>query len=392
VVYFGDASIMHRGNRSGARRYGNRREGAVFAGTLRYFRRHQGRGGELAFRAVAGTLFALKAALLGLRGLVPSGANAAVRARTYAHLAGLCLTGDPAATSDPPLPAPAGPATEMPVPDRPSSDGDSVVRPALSIVILSWNSRALLEDCLAALPAATGGLATEVIVVDNGSSDGTGEVLAADPSIVAVRNAYNRGVAPARNQGLRIARGEFLALLDVDTRPTPGSFAALVAYLRRTPHVGLVGPRLVGADGALQYSCRRFPTLVDKVLRRLPEHFGREIARDVEMRAWDHATPREVDYVIGACQVIRRTALAAVGLLDEGIFYGPEDVDLCLRMHRAGWSVDYVPEAEVMHLERRVTRRLFSSLTARHVHGLAHYFWKHGYLFTRPDVRTERRP
>lgn len=263
--------------------------------------------------------------------------------------------------------------------------------PVVSIVILTWNSRALLTACLAALPAATAPLPIEVIVVDNGSRDGTAEWLAARSDVVTITNPTNRGVAPARNQGLRRARGELVALLDVDTVAAPGSFTTLVGRLRAAPDVGLVGPKLVDPDGTLQYSCRRFPTLVDKVLRRLPVRFGRAVADDVELRWWDHAGVRDVDYVIGACQVIRKAALDQVGLLDERIFYGPEDVDLCLRMHRAGWRVEYVPEAVVMHLERRVTRKLLSTLTARHVYGLGYFFWKHGYLLTRPNAVSGRR-
>ena len=266
-----------------------------------------------------------------------------------------------------------------------------MTRPTLSIVILTWNSRPLLEGCLAALPAATTPLAVETIVVDNGSGDDTGAFLARHPELVVTRNARNRGVAPARNQGLRLARGEFLAFLDVDTVAAPGAFAALVGELRAAPDVGLVGPKLVGSDGTLQYSCRRFPTLLDKLLRRLPERWGRSVAEDVELRAWDHASVRDVDYVIGACQVMRRAALDEVGLLDERIFYGPEDVDLCLRMQRAGWRVRYVPYAVVAHLERRVTRKLLSMLTLRHAHGLGYFFWKHRYLLTRPTIAVARR-
>ena len=271
------------------------------------------------------------------------------------------------------------------------SSGGARSKPALSIVILTWNSRALLETCLAALPAASASLEAEVIVVNNGSADGTAGFLAERSDIVAIHNPRNRGVAPARNQGVRAARGEFVALLDVDTVAAPGSLTALVAYLRAVPEVGLAGPKLTAADGSLQYSCRRFPTLLDKLGRRLPGSWGCALREDVELRAWDHATVREVDYVIGACQVVRRVAFEQVGLLDERIFYGPEDVDLCLRMHRAGWGVVYVPQAVVMHLERRVTRKLFSALTARHLHGLGYYFWKHGYLITRPRVQRARR-
>jgi hypothetical protein len=266
-----------------------------------------------------------------------------------------------------------------------------MTKPVLSVVILTWNSRPLLESCLEALPAATAPLATETIVVDNGSCDATGDLLASRHDIVTIRNPRNRGVAPARNQGLRCASGEFVALLDVDTVPAPGAFAVLVAHLRETPQIGLAGPKMVGPDGSLQYSCRRFPTVLDKLLRRLPDRWGRAVVDDVELRRWDHQSVRRVDYVIGACQVIRRAALAEVGLLDERIFYGPEDVDLCLRMHRAGWGVDYVPQALVTHLERRVTRRLFSVLTAHHLHGLGYYFWKHRYLLKRPGVTAVRR-
>jgi len=261
----------------------------------------------------------------------------------------------------------------------------------LSIVILTWNSRALLEACLAVLPAATAGLAVETIVVYNGSRDRTAELLAAHADLTVIRNAQNCGVVAGRNQGMRAARGAFVALLDVDAEPAAGAFTTLVAHLRAAPRVALVGPKLVGADGRLQYSCRRFPTLVDKLLRRLPERWGHGVADDVELRWWDHVSVRDVDYVIGACQVIRRSALAEVGLLDERIFYGPEDVDFCLRMHRAGWRVVYVPQAEVAHLERRVTRTLLSVLTARHAYALAYYFWKHRYLVTRPSTAARRR-
>ena len=258
--------------------------------------------------------------------------------------------------------------------------------PALSIIILTWNSRALLEACLAALPAAIGSLAGELIVVDNGSNDGTEAFLARRADVTVIRNPKNRGVAAGRNQGLRAARGEFVALLDVDTVPAPEAFVRLVDYLRGSRDAGLVGPKLVGSGGELQYSCRRFPTLLDKLARRLPARWNQRLIGEVELRWWNHDAVRDVDYLIGACQVIRRVALDEVGLLDERIFYGPEDVDLCLRMHAAGWRVVYVPDAVVAHLERRVTRKLWSMLTVRHVQGLGYYFWKHGYLLNRPTV------
>jgi GT2 family glycosyltransferase len=101
------------------------------------------------------------------------------------------------------------------------------------------------------------------------------------------------------------------------------------------------------------------------------------------MAEWDHNSVRAVDYVIGACQVIRCEALRTVGLLDEKIFYGPEDVDFCLRLRQAGWHVIYNPEAVVVHKERRVARSFFSGLSWKHLWGVGYYFWKHGYVFSR---------
>src|SRR5262249_44998616 len=157
----------------------------------------------------------------------------------------------------------------------------------------------------------------------------------------------------------------------------------LLADMETHPNVGLCGPKLVGLHGQLQLSCRLFPTLSDKLARRFPFAFTQRISRAAEMADWDHNCVREVDYVIGACQIIRRAALEEVGLLDGRIFYGPEDIDLCLRLHQAGWRVVYNPEAVVVHRERRVARSFLSRLGWKHFWGIIYYFCKHGYLFSR---------
>jgi N-acetylglucosaminyl-diphospho-decaprenol L-rhamnosyltransferase len=253
-----------------------------------------------------------------------------------------------------------------------------------SIVILTWNSTELLQGCLASLPQAVTHNACEVIVVDNGSRGETPASLRlAFPWMQLVINRSNCGVAPGRNQGMRLTQGEYIILLDDDTVVPPATFDHLLAYMDAHPEVGLCGPKLLDGQGKLQLTCRLFPTVVDKMARQLPFAFTRRVCREAELEEWDHHTIREVDYVIGACQVIRRTALAAVGLLDERIFYGPEDVDLCLRLRQAGWRVVYNPDAVVIHKERRVARSFFSVLTWRHFLGLSYFFWKHGYLFSR---------
>ena len=253
-----------------------------------------------------------------------------------------------------------------------------------SVVILTWNSTDVLGPCLASVPQGFTTRTYEAIVVDNGSHGLTPAALRyVFPWMQLVVNRKNRGVAPARNQGIHLAQGEYIVLLDDDTLVRPAAFEQLLTYMEAHPDVGLCGPQLVDLQGRLQLSCRLFPTLGDKLARRFPLAFARRISRAVEMADWDHSSVRDVDYVIGACQVIRRAALMEVGLLDERIFYGPEDIDLCLRMHKAGWRVVYNPQAVVVHRERRAARSFLSRLGWRHLWGVMYYFCKYRYLFSR---------
>ena len=253
----------------------------------------------------------------------------------------------------------------------------------VSVVILAWNSASTIEACLDSLPAGLT-VSHEVIVVDNGSRDQTVSLLRGRfPHVRIIANRKNLGVAPARNQGIRSAQGEYILILDDDTIVHPGALDQLVRLLDSRPEVGLCGPKLVDVEGQLCLSCRLFPTLLDKLGRRFPSTLTRRAARRAELADWAHDTLRPVDYMIGACQLIRRRALDEVGLLDERIFYGPEDVDLCLRMHQAGWQVVYQPAAVVTHAEQRIARSAFSRLGWKHLRGLAYYFWKHRYIVSR---------
>ena len=260
----------------------------------------------------------------------------------------------------------------------------------VSIIILTWNSEREIGACLASLEQGLRAFPSEVIVIDNGSQDQTCTVVQKTrPLANLVCNAENRGVAPARNQGIHLAQGEYVLILDDDTVVQAGALDCLIRYMEDRPEVGLCGPKLTDTDGKLQLSCRRFPTLVDKLARRLPAILGQKVTRETEMADWNHRTIREVDYVIGACQVIRRRALQEVGLYDERIFYGPEDIDLCLRLQQAGWRVVYNPEAVIVHRERRMTRSLGSGLVCKHICGLGYYFWKHGYLLSRKRLYSQ---
>ena len=256
-----------------------------------------------------------------------------------------------------------------------------------TVIILTWNSRQHVRACLESLRDAAPGYRGDVIVIDNGSTDGTPDIVRElVPDARLVQNQVNRGVAAARNQGLALARSPVSIILDVDTVVQPGAFARLLSFLEATPSVGVCGPRLVLPDDTIQASCQLFPTVIDKVIRQLPGNMGERWLRDVERAGWDHTGVRDVDYVVGACQAIRMSALYSVGWLDERIFYGPEDVDFCLRMRLRGWRVTYVGDAIVRHECQRVTRRRLNALTVRHIRGLAHLYRTHGYLFSREPL------
>ena len=263
----------------------------------------------------------------------------------------------------------------------------------LSVIILTWNSKEMLRLCLNSLYSSLKVSEYEVIVVDNGSQDSTTEMISNNfPEIKLIKNTSNKGVAPARNQGLQIAQGKYLLLLDVDTTVAVGTIDVLIDYLDKHSTIGLVGPKLFYPDGQLQYSCRKFPTVWTKVLRRVPVKAAERFLIDELYKSWDHNSVREVDYVIGACQLIRRKAIEEIGYLDNAMFYGAEDVDCCLRLQKADWKVVYNPHAIVIHKEQRITKkRLFSKITWKHILSLMRYFHKHHYYFSKRKLYSQLR-
>jgi N-acetylglucosaminyl-diphospho-decaprenol L-rhamnosyltransferase len=268
--------------------------------------------------------------------------------------------------------------------------------PDISVLVATWDGREALAECLAAVPAGCSPRSFETVVVVNGSRDGTAELLRERfPEARVIANDRNVGVARARNQALAAARGRVLVLLDDDAAPRPGSLATLAAALEERPDVGIAGPRLESPGGELQLSCRRFHDGLTPLLRRLSFlGFVRRSRRlrDYEFADWDHASRREVDQVIGACQAFRRETFERLGALDERMFYGWEDTDYCVRARLASLATLYVPEAVVVHRERRLTRaRPLGRLAFEFLKSMLVFFAKHpGGLFGRyqPQQRT----
>ena len=224
-------------------------------------------------------------------------------------------------------------------------------RPPLSIVVPTRDTRDLTLACLAAV-ARSHPPGTEVVLVDDAGSDGTPEaieaVAARHPPVAVVRLPEPSGFSRAVNRGLALARGEILLLLNSDTEVEPGALAALVARFAAEPRLGIAGATLHYPDGSPQWSGGSAPSLawLFGLASGLPALLGR---LPLWRRAKPLAAPGEVDWVTGAALAVRRAVWEAVGPLDEGFrFYG-QDLDLCLRARRAGWTVAVLPEVRVLH-------------------------------------------
>lgn len=251
----------------------------------------------------------------------------------------------------------------------------------LSICIVSWNCRDDLLNCLESLREGAAGASSEIILVDNASRDGTVEAVAhAFPQVDIIPNAENAGFARANVQAMAVARGRYLLLLNPDTLAPPGALAELLRFADDHPEAGVVGPRLVYGDGSLQASCRCFPTIQAALFRntflgRLFPH-ARASACYL-MEDWDHGSVRAVDWISGACMLVRREAYEQVGGLDTGFYWGSEDVDYCWRMHHAGWQVLYTPTPVITHLVGRSTDKAVIKTIVRHHRSMYRLYSKH---------------
>lgn len=241
----------------------------------------------------------------------------------------------------------------------------------LSIIIVSWNVRDLLGDCLRSVAAGRGDLELEVIVVDSGSSDGTPqmveEAIKQEPFPVRlIARPDNVGFAKGNNIGIRQARGQYILLLNPDTEIVGDALSVMVSYLAENGDVGVVGPQLRYPNGVVQSSRRRFPTLATAFWESTwlePWAPERLLERYYVLDRPDDAAG-EVDWVVGACLLTRRAVVEQVGLLDEDYFMYSEELDLCRRIKAAGWRVVYLPAAEVIHHEGKSSEQ---AVTARHI-------------------------
>jgi hypothetical protein len=291
----------------------------------------------------------------------------------------------------------------------------------LSVVILNWNTRDLLKQSLTSILATACEIQLQVIVVDNASEDDSREMVRElFPTVTLIANPINTGFGAGNNLALPAAIGRYVLFLNSDTIVTQGALDAIVAYADANPDLGIIGPKLLNGDNTLQYSCRSYPNLGTGFFRNTP--LGRlfpknHFTSDYLLAVYDHATPRDVDWVSGAALVMRRSLIDRIGAFDEDYFMFCEDVDLCWRVNhtaialdgetgrvgdgetekpfpspggrgrggRVGttWRVSYFPDAIIYHLIGKSTDLAPTRMTYE-FHRSQHLFYKKHYAAATP--------
>ncbi len=227
----------------------------------------------------------------------------------------------------------------------------------LSIIIVNWNVGEDLLRCLESIKENLPCEKFEMIVIDNGSTDGTVKVVRKKfPEVVMVANDENRGFAVANNQGIKIAKGQYILLLNPDTIVHDGALDRLTGFMDDNPDIGACGPKLLNEDGTTQRSVRRFPTFRAALYRHtifsLAGLFRGQYHKWL-MKDFAYDTQKDVDQLMGSALLIRRSVIDQVGKMDEIFFMYYEEVDLCYRIKKAGWRIVFMPEAVITHLAGR---------------------------------------
>ncbi len=260
----------------------------------------------------------------------------------------------------------------------------------ISFVLLTWNSEKYISKCLNSLFADMNKtqFSYEIFIVDNGSKDSTIQIVKSfkdkyPKHIFPIYLERNTGTTYSRNLALKKVKGEFIIIMDSDVEVCKGTIGQLIKTLAENEEAGLVAPKLVYPNYALQKSTDVFPTIFTKILR----YFFLKFIEKKQKNVSKHEQLCEVDYAISALWMLRREILDTVGLFDENIFCAPEDVDYCLRVWQAGYKVVYMPHITCVHHAQEISRGFkINRATFEHIRGLIYYFQKHKYVFRRPKI------
>jgi hypothetical protein len=242
----------------------------------------------------------------------------------------------------------------LPLPPTPSIPASQLV-PDLSIILVCWNNKGYLEPCLRSLYESDLQYSYDIVVVDNGSTDGSQAMLREQfPQITIIQNEGNVGLGKASNQGIEATQGRYVMLLNNDTLVNGPSFEAMAEFLEANPKAGGVGGRLLNPDGSLQAGINKFPSLTEEFL--IATRLGNLIWPGYPDRSGSDKV-EAVDWIGSACILLRRTALDQVGLLDESYFIYGDEADLQYRLKKAGWGIYYLPNVTTIHYGGRSMNR-----------------------------------
>jgi hypothetical protein len=251
----------------------------------------------------------------------------------------------------------------------------------LSIIIVTWNVRAEIVNCLRSFYDSASCDCAEVIVVDNAGGDGTADVVEERfPQVRLIANSVNRGFAAACNQGLEAAQGRYILFLNPDTLWTNTSVESLVAFMDSHPETGICGPKVLNEDGSLQPSVRRYPAFLGAMHRHTIFKYPRIFKRNADKwqyREFNYDTLNDAEQLLGACLLASRELLLKLGGMDERFFMYYEEVDLCLRIREAGKRVMYWPDWKIIHLGGKSALQIPAKVEYMRLLSMLKFFRKH---------------
>ncbi len=262
----------------------------------------------------------------------------------------------------------------------------------VGFIILTWNSERVIKSCLDAVYALKC-VTPYVALIDNGSTDGTADIIERYAGNYAdrfklIRFSENKGTTVTRNAGIRALEAidpDYYCILDSDTQINDEAFQTMIGEFEKHSEYGIIGPRMVTSSGLAQMSARAFPTVLEKICKAMPSKILQEKGERMEQQLAPDAdvVSYPVDYLMSACWLMRPEVLRKAGLLDEKIFYAPEDAEYCIRVWKSGFQVAFCPKARIIHEWQRLSKKkLISKMNWEHIRGLAYMFRKHHYIFT----------
>lgn len=251
----------------------------------------------------------------------------------------------------------------------------------ISVVIVNWNTKDMLLECLRSLENQTGNFKKEVIVVDNGSTDGSQEaVREIFPEVQIIENNANLGFAKANNIGMKASKGRYVCLVNSDVKVLDGCLDRLIRYMDQDVSIGIIGPKILWPDMTLQDSCRKCPSIWNNICEFV--HLNRLFPTSIffsgeHMIFFDHLTIRNVEGLVGCFLMIRKAALVEIGLFDERFFIYFEETDLCKRFYEKQWLILFYPEAQAIHYGRKSSSKDASRFSFEQLKSKLQYWEKH---------------